>query len=139
VNAAQAREQFASARVARLATVSATGAPHLVPVTFALLGEDTIVFAVDHKPKRTRALQRLANIAAEPRVALLVDAYGEDWSALWWARADGVAAVVESGVAGFAGAVEALASRYAQYRSRPPQGPAVVVAVTRWSGWRATP
>ena len=47
--------------------------------------------AVDHKPKRSRALQRLENIAANPAVSLLVDDYAEDWSKLWWVRADGTA------------------------------------------------
>ncbi|MEA2223526.1 MAG: hypothetical protein QOH83_1902, partial [Solirubrobacteraceae bacterium] len=61
----EARERFASARVARLASAGADGRPHIVPVVFALDG-DTIVHAVDGKPKRTRALRRLANIAANP-------------------------------------------------------------------------
>ena len=67
------------------------------PCTFALLGDATIVSAVDHKPKRTTALRRLANIAANPRVALLADHYDDDWEALWWARADGTARVVAPG------------------------------------------
>ena len=71
--------------------------PHVVPCTFALLGDATIVSAVDHKPKRTTALRRLANIAANPRVALLADHYDDDWEALWWARADGTARVVAPG------------------------------------------
>ena len=126
------RARFAAARVARLATVSPDGAPHLVPVTFAVAG-DVIWTAVDHKPKRTRALRRLANIEANPRVSLLVDEYADDWGALWWARADGMARVVED----VAEAVDALAARYPQYRSRPPEGPAIRVDVERWSGWRA--
>ncbi|MDE3133784.1 MAG: TIGR03668 family PPOX class F420-dependent oxidoreductase [Acidobacteriota bacterium] len=125
---------FASATVARLATVGSTGAPHLVPITFALLDERTLVSAVDHKPKRTRALRRLANIEANPRVSVLVDHYEDDWTKLWWARADGHARVCKAAPAG---AAEALAQRYADYRARPPAGPFIVVEVERLSCWRA--
>jgi len=76
-----ARARFSEAHVARLATVRADGSPHLVPISFALEG-DTLYTAVDHKPKRSRELQRLDNIAANPAVCLLVDHYDEDWSQL---------------------------------------------------------
>ena len=61
-----------------------------MPICFALEG-DTLYTAVDHKPKRSRDLQRLENIAANPAVSLLVDHYDEDWAQLWWVRADGPA------------------------------------------------
>jgi len=86
-------ELFASARVARLATVDDTGAPHLVPIVFALVG-DVIYSAVDDKPKRHRRLRRLVNVAHEPRVSVLADHYDDDWTRLWWVRADGTAAVL---------------------------------------------
>ncbi len=133
----EARERFATARVARLATVGQDGRPHLVPIVFALDG-DTIFHAVDAKPKRTRALRRLANIAADPRVALLADEYDDgDWERLWWVRADGAARVLESGDAEADRALALLAQRYAQYRAAPPAGPVVAVDVTRWHGWSA--
>lgn len=121
--------------MARLATVGSTGAPHLVPITFALLDERTLVTAVDHKPKRTRALRRLANIAANPQVSVLVDHYESDWERLWWVRADGRARVEKAAPAG---AAEALARRYEQYRERPPAGPFIVIEIQRLSGWSAT-
>ncbi|NIH80375.1 TIGR03668 family PPOX class F420-dependent oxidoreductase [Amycolatopsis viridis] len=129
----EARERFAAARVARLATVSAARRPHLVPVTFAVSG-DEIVFAVDHKPKSTTALQRLANITANPAVSFLADAYDEDWTRLWWSRADGTATVVESAP----DAVALLRAKYDQYARNPPTGPVVITRVTRWSGWAGT-
>ncbi|MEA2256889.1 MAG: hypothetical protein QOG35_2934 [Solirubrobacteraceae bacterium] len=136
MTAGEARERFAAARVARLATAGADGRPHVVPVVFALEG-DTAYHAVDHKPKRTRALRRLANIEANPRVSLLVDAYDDaDWERLWWVRADGSARILEPDDAEALRAVELLAERYAQYRSRRPDGPVVAVDVDRWSGWR---
>ena len=134
---AQARERFAGARVARLATTGGDGRPHLVPIVFALRG-DTVYHAVDHKPKRTTSLRRLANIAANPHVALLADEYDDaDWSRLWWVRAEGLARVAAAGTEEAREAVASLAERYVQYRELRPQGPVVAVEVERWTGWSA--
>ena len=128
-----ARERFATARVARLATTGPDG-PHVVPIVFALDG-DVLYHAVDHKPKRTAALKRLANLRADPRASVLADAYDEDWTRLWWARADGTASILAPG---HAEALALLAERYPQYRDRPPEGPVVAIRVTRWSSWKAS-
>jgi len=133
VDRERARELLGVARVARFATLSSDGRPHLVPVCFALAGE-TIYHAVDHKPKRTTALKRLANLRADPRASLLADAYDEDWTRLWWARADGVARILEPGSEP---AIALLCERYPQYRERPPEGPVIAIDVTRWSDWTA--
>ncbi|MFI7274216.1 TIGR03668 family PPOX class F420-dependent oxidoreductase [Streptomyces sp. NPDC049879] len=127
-----ARHRLTEARVARLATVDAAGHPHLVPVTFAAVG-DTVVIAIDHKPKQHRGLKRLRNIAANPLVCLLADQYDDDWSQLWWARADGSADVL--GVAACPDEIEWLESKYSQYRDHPPEGPVIRIEVTRWTGW----
>jgi PPOX class probable F420-dependent enzyme len=134
-----ARLRFITATVARLATVGSGGRPHLVPITFALLDDTTLVTAVDHKPKRTTALLRLANIAANPQVAVLVDHYSDDWEQLWWARADGRARVVEHDQEPTlrASALRALAGRYHQYVEHPPTGVLIVIEVERFSGWSA--
>ncbi|GAA0916897.1 TIGR03668 family PPOX class F420-dependent oxidoreductase [Virgisporangium aurantiacum] len=129
----QARLRFAAARVARLATADATGAPHAVPMVFALTG-DTIYSAVDAKPKRTTALRRLANVRANPRVAVLADHYDDDWSTLWWVRADGEARVLDQAPE----ALTVLAAKYEQYRNTPPQGPFLAIEVRHWSGWSAS-
>jgi PPOX class probable F420-dependent enzyme len=121
--------------VARLATVTPAGAPHLVPVCFAL-AEDTVYTAVDGKPKRTSRLARLANIAAEPRVALLADHYEDDWTRLWWVRVDGEARVVTD-PAEQAHAFATLTAAYRQYAECPPQGAVIAVAIRRVSGWTA--
>lgn len=133
----QARERFAQARVARLATADAAGRPHLVPMVFVVSGE-TIYSAVDAKPKRSTALRRLANVAANPRVAVLTDHYAEDWTALWWVRADGTGRVLPAGSAEATAAVDLLAARYPQYRDQRPDGPVLAVDVARWSGWTAS-
>lgn len=139
----RARELFAAARVARLATVRPGGAPHLVPVVFALFssdGTDTVVTAVDHKPKRDTALRRLANVAHDPRVSLIVDHYDdEDWDALWWVRADGVGRVLAPDGTEGSQAIDHLVARYPQYRDRRPAGPVLAVSVTHWTWWTATP
>jgi PPOX class probable F420-dependent enzyme len=134
VTAAEARARFAGARVARLATADAAGHPHLVPIAFAVAG-DTIYSAVDAKPKRTRALRRLANVRANPAVSLLVDHWDEeDWSRLWWVRADGTGRVLAPEDPEARRAVELLRERYPRQRA---DGEVLAVAVERWSGWSA--
>lgn len=129
----EARRAFAGARIARLATIRPDGGPHLVPVTFAVAG-DTVYTAVDAKPKRTRHLQRLRNLSLEPRCTLLVDHYDEDWSQLWWVRADGTAEVIDRPDPGHHG-LRHLADRYAPYAQAPPRGPLIIVTVSSWTGW----
>lgn len=137
MNDEQAQALFAGARVARLGTVDETGHPHLVPVVFAVDGS-RIFTAVDHKPKRTTALRRLANIRANPAVSLLVDYYDdEDWSALWWVRADGRAQVLEGTDEVARHGIDQLTDRYPQHREHPPDGPVVVVDVDSWTAWSA--
>ncbi len=136
LSAREARRRFGLAPSARLATVSAEGQPHLVPVTFAL-DDDVIYTAVDAKPKSTRDLRRLSNIRANPRVCLLADHYAGDWHALWWARADGTAAILAE-PAEIAAQAGLLASRYPQYAADPPDGPVIAIRVARWTGWSAS-
>ena len=134
---AEARGRFAGARIARLATADAGGRPHVVPIVFALAG-DTIYTAVDAKPKRTRSLRRLANVEANPRVAVLADHYEDDWDALWWVRADGTGRVVGADEPEGRAALARLAERYPQYREQRPAGPVLAIDVERWSGWAAS-
>jgi PPOX class probable F420-dependent enzyme len=134
VDEASARQLFGQSRIARLATTDTQGKPHIVPVVFALVG-DRLWSAVDAKPKRTKYLQRLANIEEHPRVSLLVDHYDEDWSALWWVRADGAARVLAPEED--RPAREALAGKYPQYRETPPPGPVMEVVIDRWRSWSA--
>jgi PPOX class probable F420-dependent enzyme len=134
VDERELRRRFAASPVARLATVRPDGRPHLVPVVFALV--DNVIFtAVDAKPKRSPRLQRLVNLESEPRCSLLVDHYTDDWSQLWWVRADGEGVVVEPATASTG--LAALVERHAQYRELAPSGPLLAVQVTQWSGWSA--
>ncbi len=137
MTAQEARERFAAARVARLATADAAGRPHLVPVVFAVQG-DVVYSVVDAKPKRTTALRRLHNIAENPAVALLADHYDDsDWGALWWVRADGFARVLDPEVDGEA--ARAVALLRARYPQQVAVGAVLAVDVDRWSGWSAAP
>ena len=114
-----------------LGTIKPDGTPRLVPVTFATTG-DHVIIAVDHKPKATRRLARFDDIAADPRVTLLAQEYSDDWSQLWWVRADGIADLrpdpTEAELA-------LLSSKYRQYQATPPGGPVIDVAVERWTDW----
>ena len=131
---AVARRRLTAARVARLGTVTDDGRPHLVPCCFALV-DDTVVTAVDAKPKSTLALRRLANVRAHPHASILVDHYDDgDWSLLWWVRVDGTARVLDDGPERDR-AVAALVARYAQYQRTPPPGPVIAVDVTTWRAW----
>ncbi len=129
----EARERFAAARVARLATADAEGRPHLVAVVFAV-HDDTVYSAVDAKPKRTTRLRRLDNVAANPAVSLLVDHYEDDWERLWWVRADGHGRVLEGEQPEARRAIAWLRERYPQQRAT---GAVLAVDVERWSGWSA--
>ena len=136
MNPERSRERFAAARHALLATADAAGAPHIVPIVFALAG-DTIYNAVDRKPKRTTALRRLHNVHENARAAVLAEHYDEDWSKLWWVRAEGSARIIEADGAEGAAALELLAARYEAYRRARPPGPLLAIDVSRWSGWAA--
>jgi PPOX class probable F420-dependent enzyme len=132
-----ARVRLASVPVVHLATADAAGRPHVVVATFAPdfgAEGDRLYTAVDAKPKSTRDLRRLRNIRANPDVAVLADHYEDDWTRLWWVRADATAEVVEDPDA-MARPIALLRERYPQYRAAPPEGPVIVVAVERWSGW----
>jgi PPOX class probable F420-dependent enzyme len=129
------KASFTRSPIARLATVTPDGIPHLVPVVFAVEG-DVVYTAVDAKPKTTMRLRRITNIERNPQVSLLVDHYAEDWTQLWWVRADGVAAIHRDGETMHT-AYRLLRAKYPQYQSVPLNGPVIAVAVRRWSSWPA--
>jgi PPOX class probable F420-dependent enzyme len=131
----EAAAMFAESPVAMLATSGPDGAPHIVPVVFAVHA-DVVYTAVDAKRKSTQRLRRLANIEGNPRVSLLVDHYDDDWSQLWWVRADGEAAIHYSGEE-MASGYALLRRKYVQYQRIALDGPVVTINVQRWSSWQA--
>jgi PPOX class probable F420-dependent enzyme len=136
VDRSEALRRLAAARVGRLATADRGGLPHVVPLAFAVVGE-TVYWAVDRKPKRTRHLKRLQNIRANPNVQLVTDHYEEDWNRLWWVRVTGHARVVEEHDEAER-ALDALSEKYQQYRVDPPFGPVVAIDLTHVVGWESS-
>jgi PPOX class probable F420-dependent enzyme len=126
------------ARVGRLATADAAGRPLVVPVCYVFDGT-RCYSAVDAKPKRTRNLRRLSNIAENPQVSLVVDRWDEDWSQLCWVIVEGRADVLTSGPE-FSRAIDLLVAKYPQYRALPlDRAAGAVVAITpgRVLAWRS--
>ena len=99
-------------------------------------GEEIVYTAIDAKPKTTQRLRRLANIDNNPQASLLVDHYADDWTQLWWVRADGVAAIHRDGEQMRIG-YRLLRAKYAQYQSVALHGPVIAITVRRWSSWHA--
>ena len=135
----EAIARIREARVGRLATVRPDGSPHVVPFVFATApdGDELLAFwAVDDKPKKHGAIQRLENIEANPSVEFVVDRYEEDWSQLWWVRVTGSARVVSSPEER-AKMIAALTDKYPQYKEAPPTGAVIAIDVDRVTGWSA--
>lgn len=135
---AWAVELLRDARVARLATADGAGRPLVIPICYAFDGE-RVYSVVDAKPKRTRALRRLRNIAENPHVSLVVDLWDEDWTRLAWVIVEGRADVVPDG-ADHTRAIELLLAKYPQYRSMDlarTAGPVIRVTPVRLLAWRS--
>ena len=125
------------ARVGRLATADAFGQPLVVPVCYVFDGA-RCYSAVDAKPKRTRELRRLKNIAANPHASLVVDVWDEDWAKLCWVIVEGRAEVLITG-AEFTRAIDQLVAKYPQYRAMGldrREGTVISLAASRVRAWR---
>jgi PPOX class probable F420-dependent enzyme len=138
---AGARE-FASAwPVGRLATCGADGMPHVVPICFALAGE-VLYSIVDAKPKHAPTrMKRLRNVVENPRAAVVIDRYDEDWTQLEYVMLRGTAALVEDDDE-YGAAVMLLRRKYTQYRTMAfdiETNPLLRLAIEKVSHWRHTP
>ena len=125
-------------RVGHLATADAKGAPHVVPVCYAV-GETTAYITIDEKPKRGEParMKRLRNIVENPNVALVVDRYDEDWSRLGWVMLRGAAEILTHGEE-HAAAQALLRGRYPQYRAMHLRDlPVIAIRIARVSHWGA--
>jgi len=126
-------------RVARLGTADAAGQPLVVPVCYVFDGR-ACFSALDAKPKRVAAgaLRRVRNIAANPRVSLVVDRWDEDWSKLAWVIVEGRGDLLTAG-AERAAAVDLLREKYAQYRALGldrEAAPVIRITPARALAWR---
>jgi coenzyme F420-0:L-glutamate ligase / coenzyme F420-1:gamma-L-glutamate ligase len=129
-----------AARVAHLATADAEGAPHNIPLCFWFDGA-RFYFAIDQKPKSPEglALKRMRNIAANPRVALVVDHYEEDWTQLAYVLVRGAARVVDDPQE-YMLALRYLRDKYVQYRAMtllPEKNPIVRIDPVHVHAWGA--
>ena len=133
------RATLESAQHGYLSTASADGDPHLQPVVFQVVG-DSIYIAIDEKPKTTLRLRRLTNIESNPKFALLVDHYADDWSKLWWILLRGPAEVLWPSAWDHDEATMVIAALRQKYLQYEPMGleerPLLKLTperVTRWS------
>ena len=112
---ASLRSKLRQARVGRLATADREARPHIVPVCFAYDGR-FFYTALDLKSKRVapEKLARVRNIRANPSVALLVDAYREDWRKLWYVLIRGKSKILTKGKEHQKG-LRLLRKKYPQY------------------------
>jgi PPOX class probable F420-dependent enzyme len=131
---AWANNLLESERVARLGLLDEVGAPRVLPVTFAL-AEGRIWSAIDQKPKRAAEPARLRFLRRDPRAALTVDRYSDDWEELAWVQVLGSVRILDAseGASGLA----ALREKYEQYREKVPPGPLLALEPERYLWWRA--
>jgi PPOX class probable F420-dependent enzyme len=134
------REFLKVARVAHLATADVTGAPHNVPLCFWFDDVARFYFVVDEKPKRAAGLgiKRMRNIAANPRVALVVDHYEEEWQFLAYVLIHGEARVIVEDDHEYLLALRNLRDKYPQYRTMalsPDKNPIVRIEAQRVHVW----
>jgi len=125
-----------SARIAHLATADAKGSPLVIPICFAFDGKE-FFSAIDEKPKNSppQKLQRVRNVEENPRVALVIDRYDEDWRKLAYVLVFGRARVLTSGPR-HRRATALLRRKYRQYRSMALEGrPMIVITPSRWKTW----
>ena len=121
-----------------LCTVHAERGVDAVPVAYVVDEDGYVGVPVDQvKPKASSRLQRERNLEADPRATLLVEHWDrDDWSRLWWVRAE-LRWQGDVGVRGRATALATrLAGRFPQYRDQPFERVLVlrIVAVTGWAG-----
>ena len=112
----QERQYIETAQAGRLATADTEGRPHVVPVCFALVN-DHIVTPIDEKPQRASPdeLRRCRDISENPRVALLIDHYTDNWSQLGWLQVRGTATYCPPSEEPHSSGVIALRQKYEQY------------------------
>jgi PPOX class probable F420-dependent enzyme len=133
------REFLRLARLGHLATSTRTGAPHNIPICFWFDGATRFYFIIDEKPKRQTGvgLKRMRNIAENPRVALVIDHYEEDWAGLAYVLVHGIAELVEDPQE-YVLALRNLRDKYTQYRAMllsVERNPMVRIDAVRVHSW----
>ncbi len=135
----QARTRLSHHDHGVLCTVHPARGVDAVPVVYAVVDGGHVAVPVDQvKPKVSLKLQRQRNLEADPRATLLIEHWdGDDWSKLWWVRAElrwrpnPPASLVDS-------LTGRLVERYPQYADRPFAA-VVVLDIVGITGWTARP
>ena len=130
------RRFIASHLVGHLATASAAGVPHVVPVCFAVT-KSTAYITIDAKPKRGQPtrLKRVRNIEENPLASLVVDRYSNDWSQLGWVMLHGPAEILATGEE-HDHAQSLLRARYHQLADMDIEHlPVIAIRIARTSSW----
>jgi len=133
------QEFISNHRIARFATAGRDYQPAVVPFCYAFDG-NAIYSALDEKPKSTdpAKLKRVRNIEANPKVAMVIDDYSEDWKELRYVMISGQAEIIEpdQNAAEHSQAIELLREKYPQYRSMAIDKRSVIkitpVRIKRW-------
>jgi hypothetical protein len=118
-----------------LCTVHAARGTDAVPVVYAVV-DGYVGVPIDLvKPKSSARLQRERNLEADHRATLLIEHWDrDDWSRLWWVRAElrhePARPEQEAALA------DELADRFVQYRERP-FARLLVFRIAGVTGWAA--
>ncbi|MGA9636265.1 MAG: pyridoxamine 5'-phosphate oxidase family protein [Solirubrobacterales bacterium] len=131
---AWANELLESERVGRLGFLGDEGEPRVLPVTFAIV-DGRIWSAIDQKPKSTAEPARVRFLRRDPRAALTVDRYSDDWEELAWVQVLGSVRILD--LAQAEAGLGALTAKYGQYRKQEPPGPLLALEPERYLWWRA--
>ncbi len=124
-------------RVAHLATASAEGSPHVIPVCYAFDGQ-RFYTPLDEKPKRVTGnqLRRVRNIEARHEASLVIDQYDDDWTHLGYVLIHGHADLLAPEEPAHAQALHLLRERYAQYLTMSLElYPVIVITPDRVTSW----
>jgi len=139
-------QRLADAPVGHLSTAANSGAPHVIPVCFALdqyKDGAAIYIVLDQKPKRAALtrLRRVRNILENPQVALVVDHYDADWTKLWYILLTGTAELLEDEDGDERRrAIRLLREKYPQYREMDiDDNPVIKITPGRVVGWDYIP
>ena len=133
----EARARLAAHDHGVLGTVHAVRGVDAVPVVYVVDADGYVGVPVDRvKQKASVRLQRARNLERDPRATLLVEHWDrDDWSQLWWVRAElrwqAEATSRAQTLATF------LAARFEQYREQP-FAQVLVLQVVGVSGWTAS-
>lgn len=134
----QALGRLTSHDHAVLSTVHPERGVDAVPVVYAVAGRLVGVPIDTVKPKASLRLQRERNLEADPRATLLAEHWDrDDWSALWWVRAE-LRWLHDANADDVAELTSALVSRYPQYHERPFHR-ILVFEICGLTGWAAAP